>query len=117
MKYVFLAIFVLLAAQPFQASFCDMHGSQETSHSGHDMQDGPMMDDDGMGMDCCDHDPSTQSDNCDSMSDCGACTSAVLALTPASVIAFFNIDSHQYFSNTNGPINSFSAPPFRPPIS
>lgn len=117
MKYVFLAIFVLLAAQPFQASFCDMQEPQESSHGGHDMQHGSMADADGMGMDCCDHDPSTPSDSCDSMSQCGACVSAVLAINPSTFVTFFNVDSRLYFSDTNGPLHIFSSPPYRPPIS
>jgi hypothetical protein len=117
MKYLFLAIFVLLAAQPFQASYCDMQDPQETSHSGHNMQDGPMMDDDGTGMDCCDHDPSTPSDSCDSMSQCGACVTAVLAITPSTVVAIFNVVSRLYSADINVPLRSFSSPPFRPPIS
>ena len=117
MKYIFLAIFVLLAAQPFEASFCDMHEPQETSHNGHEMPDDHMMDDDETAMDCCDHDPSTPSDSCDSMSDCGACTAVVPAISTSTLIAFFHVDTHQYFPDTGGPLDRFSSPPLRPPIS
>jgi hypothetical protein len=117
MKYIFLAIFVLFAAQPFRASFCDMHESPEPPHSGHDMQSGPMVHDDGSAMDCCDHDPSTPVDDCETMSDCGACTPAVLAIVTFPLVAFYHSDTTQYFSDTGGPVNSFSSPPFRPPIS
>ncbi len=38
MKYVFLAIFVLIASQPMQVSSCDMQNAQQTSqHGSHDM--------------------------------------------------------------------------------
>ena len=117
MKYLFLAIFVLLAAQPFQASYCDMQQPQETSHDGHDMQHGSMANADETGMDCCDHDPSTPSDSCDSMSQCGACVIAVFAINPSTVITIFNIDSRLYSADINEPLSSFSSPPFRPPIS
>ena len=117
MKYLFLAIFVLLAAQPFQVSYCDMQEPQETSHGGHDMQHGSMADADGTGMDCCDHYPSTPDDNCESMSQCGACVSAVLAINPSTVITIFNVDSRLYLPDTNNRLSSFSSPPFRPPIS
>jgi hypothetical protein len=117
MKYLFLAIFVLLAAQPFQASYCDMQESQEAPQSGHGMQHGSMADADGTGMDCCDHDPSTPSDSCDSMSQCGACVSAVFAINPSTVITIFNVDSRLYSADINEPLSSFSSPPFRPPIS
>jgi hypothetical protein len=117
MKYLFLAIFVLLAAQPFQASYCDMQAPQETSHGDHGMQHASMADADGTGMDCCDHDPSTPSDSCDSMSQCGTGVSAALAINSSTVIAIFNVDSRLYSANINEPLSSFSSPPFRPPIS
>ena len=117
MKYVFLAIFVLFAAQPLQASSCDMQSSQGTSHSGHDMQDGPMAEGDGAGMDCCDHDPSVPSDNCDSMSHCGACTTAVVAINSSTVNVIFSLNCRQYLAGTGEPLSRFSPPPFRPPIS
>jgi hypothetical protein len=61
MKYIFLAFFVLLAAQPVQASPCDMQSPQETVHGdSHDMNH-----DDSMDMDCCDPDSPDSSENCD----------------------------------------------------
>jgi len=64
MKYVLLAIFVLFAAQPLQASSCDMYGGQNSGHSQH----GDMLDSDMNDMDCCDDDPASPGDGCDSMS-------------------------------------------------
>jgi hypothetical protein len=118
MKYVLLAIFVLIAAQPMQVSSCDMQASQETSHSGHkNNHDGPMQDNNGSGMDCCDHDPSTPSDNCDSMSDCGACTAAVVTINSSTVNAVFGLSSRLYLPDTGEPLSIFNSPPFRPPIA
>ena len=109
MKYVLLAIFVLFAAQPLQASSCDMCDGQNTGHSQHDsdMQD----------MDCCDHDPADTDDGCDAMSHCGACTAGVMAIYPSTVNAIFSTNSRQYLADTGDPLNKFSSPPFRPPIA
>ena len=85
MKYVFLAIFVLIASQPVQVSSCDMHESEQTSqHGSHDMDHG-----DGQGMDCCDHDPSVPSDTCDSVFHCGACPTGVMAISSFVVNVVF----------------------------
>ena len=92
MKYVFLAIFVLIAAQPLQASSCVRHESQQTSqHGSHGMDHG-----DNQSMDCCDHDPAVPSDNCDSMSQCGVGTVSVVASDYLSVNAFFNSILHTW---------------------
>ena len=112
MKYVFLAIFVLIAAQPMQASSCDMHDAQETSH--HDS--GKMNHDDGKSMDCCDHDPSVPSDNCESMFHCGACPAGVLAFNSFTINVIFKTDSRLYMPDTGEPLSGFSPPPFKPPI-
>ncbi|MCP4048515.1 MAG: hypothetical protein GY732_21260 [Gammaproteobacteria bacterium] len=117
MKYILLSVFVFFAAQPFQASYCDMQVSQEASHGGHNMQHGSKADTDGAGMDCCDHDPSTPSDSCDSMSHCGACVIAASAINPSAIIVFYHVDSHLYSPETNEHLSDFSSPPFRPPIS
>jgi hypothetical protein len=113
MKYVFLAIFVLLAAQPVQVSSCDMHKAQETTQDGsHDMNH-----DGGMGMDCCDPDSSAPSDSCDSVSHCGASTAGAVAFNSYTFNVVFNTTSGQFLPDTGGPLNRFSSPPFRPPIS
>jgi len=112
MKYVFLAIFVLIAAQPTQVSSCNMHDSQQTSHNGSHA----MNHDDGQGMDCCDHDPAVPSDNCDSMSHCGACPVGVFAFNsfPANVI--FKTGSRLDLPDTGEPLSRFRSPPYKPPI-
>ena len=111
-KYVFLAIFVLFAAQPVQAKSCDMHDSQTMSHSdSHDMDH-----EDGQDMDCCDHDPSVPSDNCDSTSHCGACTAGVLAFNTFVVSTIHKTNSKLYLPDTGEPLNPFNPPPFKPPI-
>jgi len=113
MKYVFLAIFVLIAAQPMQVSSCKMHDTQQASHSGsHDMNH-----DDGQDMDCCDHDPSVPSDSCDSVSHCGATTAGVMAFSSIAVNVIFNSNSRLYQSDTGEPLSRFKSPPYKPPIA
>jgi len=112
MKYVFLAIFVLLASQPMQVSSCDMHDAQQTSqHGAHDMDHG-----DSQSMDCCDHDPAVPSDDCSSMSHCGAFTASVMAFSSITVNVIFNASSRLYLPDTSEPQSSFNPPPFKPPI-
>ena len=113
MKYVLLAIFVLFAAQPVQAA-CDMHDAQNTTHGQH----GNMNGDNGSGMDCCDEDPSSPSDNCDSMLHCGACAVGVASINAAIISATFDaLPAHRYAAETNGPTSRSLSPPFRPPIA
>jgi len=113
MKYVLLAIFVLLAAQPLQASSCDMFDGQNAGHGQHgDMHDGDMQD-----MDCCDDEPADTGDSCSSMSHCGACTAGVIAINPSVANAIFSTNSRQYLHDTGEPLNRFNSPPFRPPIA
>ena len=109
MKYIFLAIFVLFAAQPFQASSCDMHDAQGISHTQH----GDMQAD----MDCCDHDPSDSSDNCDSMSHCGAGSAGFATMDSSPVNVVFAAPLHQKFAYSSQALSKFNSPPFRPPIA
>ncbi|MGB5291764.1 MAG: hypothetical protein WBN41_09995 [Lysobacterales bacterium] len=112
MKYVFLAIFVLLASQPLQVSSCDMHDSQQTSqHGSRDMNH-----DDMQSMDCCDHDPAMPSDGCDSVFHCGACPSGVMAFSSITLNAIFKTGSRLYLPDTGEPLSNFSPPLFKPPI-
>jgi len=113
MKYVLLAIFVLFAAQPLQASHCDMDDGQNTGHSQHDDMSDHDMDD----MDCCDHDPADTGDGCDSMSRCSTFTIAVAAISPSVVNVIFNTNSRQYSPDTDEPSSRFYSPPYRPPIA
>jgi hypothetical protein len=112
MKYVLLAIFVLFAAQPVQASACDMHDGQSSAHSQH----GNMHDNSDHGIDCCDNDGADVGDGC-SMEQCGTCPAGLSAVKPSVVNVIFNSDSEQYISASNAPMCRFSSPPFRPPIS
>jgi len=118
MKYVLLAIFVLFAAQPFQASACDMCDGQNTSNSQHgDMHDGPMSGDNEQDMDCCDPSPADTKSGCDSMSHCGACTAGAVAMDASVDSAIFGHSSRQYTAGTGELLSKFYSPPFRPPIS
>ena len=113
MKYVFLAIFVLFATQPVQAAPCDMHDAQGISHSQH----GDMQDNNDPDTDCCDHEPLDSSDNCDSMSHCGASLAsfATIDTSPATVV--FVEPSLRHLANSGEPLSQFYSPPFRPPIA
>lgn len=107
MKYVFLAIFVLLAAQPLQASLSDMCGAQGTSFTPHGDMDN---------MDCCGQDPTESSDNCDPMSHCGACVAGVVTVSTDTTNAISPTNFRQYLPDTGEPLKRFSSPLFRPPI-
>lgn len=118
MKYVVLAIFVLIASQPMQVTSCDMHESQQTSqHGSNKMDHGDMDHGDGNDMDCCDHDPAVPSDNCDSMVDCSACTAAVMAFSIFTIDTIFKVDSQMYLPDIEEPLSRFNPPPFKPPIA
>jgi hypothetical protein len=109
MKYIVLAIFVLFAAQPLQASSCNMHDAQDTSHSQHG--------DSGHAMDCCDDDPSGSSDGCDSMSHCGASTAAGVTIDSTPLNVIFAASSYQHLADPGQLQNKIYSPPFRPPIT
>jgi hypothetical protein len=113
MKYVLLAIIVLIASLPVQASSCDMHTSQGTSHSQH----GDMLDKSDMDMDCCDQDPLDQSDNCDPMSHCGASASGVVTIDSSPVNVAFASGLRHVITDSTHTANRFDSPPFRPPIA
>lgn len=102
----------MFAAQPLQASFCDMHDAQETELSSH----GNMNHDDMQDMDCCNQDSAVM-DQCGSMSHCGACTAGVVSLDANVAIAGFMVNKNQYLPDTGEPLSRFKSPPFRPPIS
>jgi len=113
MRYIFLAIFVLIATQPVQLMSCDMHDSQQTSQNAHHDMDH----DDGQAMDCCDHDPSMPTDQCDSMSHCGAATAGALAFNSVSFNTVFKTVSRLYLPDTGEPLSRFNPPPYKPPIT
>jgi len=113
MKYVFLAIFVLIATQPVRVLSCDMHDTRQASHSvSHGMNH-----DHGQDMDCCDHDPSVPSDNCDWVSHCGASSTGVMAFSSIAANLIFKSNSRLYLSDANEPLNRFKSPPYKPPIA
>jgi len=112
MKYVFMAIFVLIAAQPVQAQGCDMHDAQNSGHSQH----GNMHETNDTGMDCCDGDASGMDEGC-SMEQCGTYAVSMTAIKPSLVSLIFNTDSQQFISAVDAPLHRSSSPPFRPPIS
>jgi hypothetical protein len=112
MKYVFLAFFVFIASLPVQAMSCDMQETQEVSHNQHsDMQHGNMPQ-----MDCCDQDPSTTPDNCDSNTYCGA-SATVVAIDISATYAFTGTSKHRFLSESDSLSSRFSSPPLRPPIT
>jgi hypothetical protein len=113
MKYVLLAMFVLSAAQPLTALSCDMHASQGINHDQH----GTMQDSDMQDMDCCDHDPIDQDDGCDPFSQCRVGTSASAAISPSIINIILNPGSLKLLYRDYEPLNNFSSPPFRPPIT
>jgi len=113
MKYVFLAIFVLLAAQPMRASSCNMHHAQPTGHhASHDMDHG-----NGQDMDCCDHEPAMPPDHCDSMFHCGACPAGLLTLDTPALNTGFKTCSRVFPTDAGEPLSNFIPPPYKPPIA
>lgn len=116
MKYIFLAIFVLLAAQPMPVSSCDMHDSQQASHSGSSDMNHDMDQDMDQNMDCCDHEPSTPVDPCGSMSHCAACPSGVMAISSILVSEVFKTHARVYQPDTGELLSITNPPLFKPPI-
>jgi len=105
MKHVILALLILFAAQPVQASFCSM-----------DMNMGDMdmsMDD----SDCCNHEQPDSSDSCDPKMHCGAAPAGV-AVLDAGLDSRAVPLSGLLPSFKNRPLSpSFDSPLYRPPIS
>jgi len=102
----------MIAAQPLQGSFCDLHDAQGTELGQH----GTMNHDDMQDMDCCDQDIADM-DQCGSMSHCGACAASVAALDAYLANSSFSTEACPYMPATGEPLNRFKSPPFRPPIS
>lgn len=125
MKYVLLAIFVLFAAQPLQASYCDMCDGQDTGDSQQgSMHDVAMTDhgndhqiDSGQEMDCCDSEPDGSDDGCTPQSHCGASTSSLAVINAVTADLLFSTHSEQISTNFSGVLNRTDSPPFRPPIA
>jgi hypothetical protein len=112
MRYVLLAIFVLLASQPVQVTACDMHDArQNAQHGTHDMGHGG-----GQKMDCCDHDPGMPPDHCNPVFHCGAQSVGVMAFNALTVSVMFVPGDPLDLPDTGDPLSNFSPPPFKPPI-
>ena len=110
MKHLILALLILIAAQPLQASSCGIDTGVD--HSVHQA-----VDSDRSSSDCCDHDEHEPVDFCDPLVHCGAVPAglAVLcaSLDPGAVPAIGRLPSFK-----SQPLFAhFDAPPFRPPIS
>ena len=117
-----LALFVLFAAQPVQASFCtmdmnmaDMNMCNLNSAMDHVMQhaaDAPVHD-----VDCCAHDDTDTSRSSDSTAFCGA-TPASAAVLEAGLHSGTVLVVRRLPLFKNSPLTpSFDSPPYRPPIS
>ena len=121
MKYFLLAIFVLIAAQPLQASYCDMCDGQDSGQSQHGNMHEGSMDHEMQDMDCCDHepadDPKDSDDGCNSMSHCGACPTGLAAVSSSIINPVFTPSSQQIPLEAEEPLSISSSPPFRPPIA
>jgi hypothetical protein len=118
MKFILLAIFVLFAAQPLQASPCDMGTGQDKGHSQHGNMNDTLVDHENMqDMDCCDQDPNETGDGCGSMSHCGSCPAGMAVIHPVAFGAVFDSNTQPLFNKGNEPPSRFGSPPFRPPIA
>ena len=117
MKNVILALLIVFAAQPVQASACAMGMNTGEMNSGmdhvmHHAPQAPQSD-----TDCCDQDETLTSQPCDPTAHCSA-TPAGAAALDASFIAGTVFINGSLPSFENGPLTpSFDSPPYRPPIS
>jgi len=112
MKYIFLAIFVLIAAQPVQATWCNVNDAQQCSqHGSHDRDHG-----DGQNMDCCDHDPGMPSDQCNAALHCGAHSLGFMAFNTIAINVILQMGDCLDRPDNGEPPSNFIPPPFKPPI-
>lgn len=132
---MFLAIFVLLAMQPLQASFCDMCAGQKTAHTAESLADMPHSDmshadmadtgmhagmdhgDNSQTMDCCDDESSDSDAQCAEMAHCGACPAGNVAVSPSMSSALLSTATIKLDFSSDPPLYRSSSPPYRPPIS
>ena len=110
MKHVILAIFILIAVQPVQASLCAMdmgmdHGEQHE------------MDTESSHPDCCDDDKQGPSGSCDPQIHCGAAPASVAVLDLCTDSASVPVAGQLPLFKNKQLSPSFDSPPFRPPIS
>jgi hypothetical protein len=112
MKNVILALLIVFAAQPVQASFCsgDIDMADMKMAMDHVMQQTTDAD-------CCDHTDSDSSQSCDSQAVCSSASSAAAVLAAGiDLETVFVIGLLPSFSS--GALTpSFDSPLYRPPIS
>lgn len=112
MRFILLAIFVLIASQPVQVSACDMHDApQSAQHGSHDMDHGG-----GQKMDCCDHDPGMPSDHCNPAFHCNAHSMGAMAFDAISLSVVYIQGDRLDWPDSSPPLSNFTPPPFKPPI-
>ena len=107
-KQVVLAILIVIAAQPLQASFCGMDMSQVAQH---------MMDVGGSDSDCCDHQQPGSSDSCDPLMHCGAVPAGVAVLDATLDSRTVPVTGNLPWFRNRPLSPSFDSPLYRPPIS
>jgi hypothetical protein len=112
MKHVILAIFILIAVQPVQASLCAMDMDMGMEHGAQHE-----MDTDGSHPDCCDNDKQGPSGPCDPQMHCGAAPAGVAVLDLGPDSATVPVAGLLPSFRTKPLSPSFDSPPFRPPIS
>ena len=107
-----MALLILIAAQPVQATFCstDMNMGDMPAvmdHAMHPASDTP----------CCDLSNPDHSQSCEPLAACGVATSGVAVLTNGvDSVTILKVDRLSSFNN--GRLTpSFDLPPYRPPIS
>lgn len=112
MRYILLAIFVLIASQPVQVFSCDMQNAQQSAqHGSHDMgHDG------GQKKDCCDHDPGMPTDHCNPVFHCGAHSMGVMVFDASTLDVPFIPGDNLDLPDDGEPLSFFTPPPFKPPI-
>jgi hypothetical protein len=115
-KQVILAILIVIAAQPLQASVCsmdmEMNMGMGMDHGMKHAPDAPSPD-----ADCCDHDDTNTPHSCDSAANCGAAPAGA-AVFDDGFDAGTVLIAGRLPSFKNGPLTpSFDSPLYRPPIS
>lgn len=107
-KQVILAMLIVIAALPLQASACEMDMGQITQQA---------MDIGSSHADCCDHEPPGSSDSCDPLLHCGAAPAGVAVLDAGLDSRTVPVTGHLP-SFKNQPLSpSFDSTLYRPPIS
>lgn len=107
-KQVILALLFVIAAQPVQASSCEMDMSQVVQHA---------MDIDSFDPDCCNHEQPGSSHSCDLLMHCGAAPAGVAVLDTGLDSCTVPV-AGLLSSFKNRPLSpSFDSPLYRPPIS